>query len=204
MTGKFHMPVHANRIGGGGGHHEMILTQPRGCAVIHGNTVFTQHKPVAGFAHCQLGETVAVDLVEKGRSITSLHVNFTQSGDVADTHGFAGCQDFAVNRLAPMGFTGLREPLRPQPHAHLDKCSALFGSPFMAWRQPCRAKIGAGRATCKGADSHRCIGGTKDCRAGFRNRFSGQFCHHGKPAHIGCLALIGGHAQRGIAFKMFD
>ena len=91
------MPVHTNRIRGGGGHHEMILTQSRCGAIIHGDAIFAQHQPVAGFANGQLSKAVAVYLVEKARGITALHVNFTQSSHIADADGFAGCQDFAVN-----------------------------------------------------------------------------------------------------------
>ena len=34
--------------------------------------------------------------------------------------------------------------------------------------------------------------------------FPANLGHDRKTAHIGCLALIGGHAQGGIAFEMFD
>ena len=33
---------------------------------------------------------------------------------------------------------------------------------------------------------------------------AGQFGHHRKAQHVAGLALIGGHAQRGVAFQMFD
>ncbi len=46
--------------------------------------------------------------------------------------------------------------------------------------------------------------GAEDRCADLWNGFAREFSHHRQAAHVGCLALIGGHAQCGVAFEMLD
>ena len=56
----------------------------------------------------------------------------------------------------------------------------------------------------KRADGGRRIGRAEDRGADLGNRLARQFGHDRKAAHVGRLALIGGHAQRGVAFEVLD
>ena len=85
MAHKFHVLIDLTRVGCGGGHNKMILCHASGGAIIHGDTVLAQHQAIAGFVHGQFGKAVAVDLVEKISSISTLHVDLAQSGAITDS-----------------------------------------------------------------------------------------------------------------------
>ena len=57
---KIQMPHHLPRSGGGGGHQEMVFAQPRRGAVIHDETIFAQHQPIAHPTDGQGAEKVPV------------------------------------------------------------------------------------------------------------------------------------------------
>ena len=198
------MAIHANRICRCCCDSEMVFGQPRRSTVIHGNSIFTQHQAIAGFTNIQLGKTIAVNFIQKGRGIAALHVNFAKRCDITDTDRRAGCCNFTINRLPPMRFSIPRKPLCPIPHAHLDKHRALFFCPFMARRLAYWPKIHIARPPSKYPDSCRAIGWPINCRASIRDRLTSGMRHNCQTQNIRCFALIGGHTQSGIAFKMFN
>ena len=57
---------------------------------------------------------------------------------------------------------------------------------------------------CKGPNGRCSIGRPENGCADLWNGFASQLRHNCEPAHIGRLALICGHAQRGVAFEMFN
>ena len=80
------MTIDADRICRCCGDNKMVFGKARCGAVIHGDTIFTQHQTIADFTNIQLGKTVAIDFVQKRRGIGTLHINFAKCGDVTDTN----------------------------------------------------------------------------------------------------------------------
>ena len=198
------MAKHRDSIGRGGGDHKVVLCQAGGGAIIHGDPIFAQHQSVTCLADGQFGESVAINFVEKCRSICALNVDFSESCDITDTNGLARGPYLSIHGLPPMGFAGFGEPLRAQPQAHLNKDRALLLGPGMAWGLTGGAEICPAIAAREGTNRGWGIGRTEDGCADLWNGFARQLCHNRKPAHIGGLALICGHAQRGVAFEVFN
>src|SRR2546421_11123178 len=101
-----------------------------------------------------------------------------------------------------MLLSGARIILRAQPGAALDKHRALLGGPLMRRGKPDGTKIlspmmAGGRAE---ADRHvrRPIGRGAD----LGNRAAGNLAEDREAGHVRDLALIGRHAERGVALQM--
>jgi hypothetical protein len=89
----------------------VVFGQARGGSVIHRYPVFAQHQTVADLAHGEFAKGVGVDAVEEFGGIGALHVDLAKRGHIADAHGFARRQNLSVDRLAPVGLPGARQPL---------------------------------------------------------------------------------------------
>ena len=72
---ELHVPINADRIGGRGGDHEMILGESRRCAVVHGDAVFAQHQSIARLTHRQLFKPIGVHQVQKFRGVAALNID---------------------------------------------------------------------------------------------------------------------------------
>jgi len=64
--------------GCGGGHHVMILGQPRGGAVIHDMPVLAQHKAVARAAHFERAEHIGIDEIKECACVRPFDVDLTE------------------------------------------------------------------------------------------------------------------------------
>ena len=204
LANEFHVAIDGQGIGGCGCDDEMILRQSPRRAIIQRNSVFAQHQPVTDLADGELCEPVAVNLVKEIGAVHTLHINFAQGRDIAHADGTARRENLTINTFTPMALTLFGEPLRPHPVADLNKHCALFCSPSMAWRQSFWVEILPTMSSCQHTNRGGRIGGAEDRGADLRDRLARQFRHNRKPAHIGRLALIGCHAQRGVAFQVFD
>src|ERR1019366_9352509 len=60
------------------------------------------------------------------------------------------------------------------------------------------------RVTCQSTDGHGTVRRPVACCSDCRHRLSGESGHDSKPVHIGQLALIGRHAERGVTLEMLD
>ena len=181
-----------------------MLAHPGRGAVIKHHAIFAQHQAIAALAHGQSAEGVGIDLIQESARIGALNVDLAQRGHIANTDRAPGCQNLAVHAFAPRRLARFRHPLRAQPVADLDKDRALFGGPFVAGCQAEGFEFLAPRAACQCAHGNRRIGRAVDGGAGGGNGLAGEFGHHGNAQHIAGLALIGRHAQRGIAFQVFN
>ena len=204
MAHEFHMPVNGQGIGGGGCHDKMVLGQTGRSAVIHRNAIFTQHQPIADLANSQFTKAVTVYFVQEYRGICALNVNFSQRCYVAHANGITGRQYFAVDGLAPCGFTCAWEPLRAHPVANFDKDRVLFHSPRMGRCQTGRVKMLADGPTSQHTHGRRGVRRAEDRCADFGDRLASQFGHDRKATHVRCLALIRRHAERRVPFKVLD
>lgn len=74
----------------------------------------------------------------------------------------------------------------------------------MPRRQPRRPKLLAAVMTGECANGHRHLRRPIACRADRRDRLTGQRGHDRKAVDVGQLSLIGRHAERRVAFEMFD
>ena len=198
------MPENRPGLRGGGRDDVVIVSQTGAGAIIKGMAIFAQHQAIAHHAHLQAGHRIGVKPVEEGTRVAALHLDLPQRGHIAEAHARAGGAHLAVHRLAPGGFAGAGKVLRPHPLADLDKNRALRLGPRVGGRQAAGAEIGAGVATAQHTQRHAAIGRAEDGGAGFGDGGARQFRHHRKRGDIGGLALIGGHAQRGPAFQMFN
>ena len=178
----------------------MILSKASRSTVIHHNSILTQHQAIAGFANIQLSKTVAINFIQKGSSITALHINFAKCCDITNTNRCTSCCNLAINRLSPMSLTILWKPLCPVPHAYLDKYGALFFGPVMARRLAYWSKIHIARPPGKYPDSGWAIGWAVNCRASIRNRLASGMRHNRKAQDIRCFTLISCHAKCSVAF----
>ena len=103
-----------------------------------------------------------------------------------------------------MGFARFGKPLRAQPQARFNKdCALLFG-PSMAGGLAGGAEICPAVAASEGPNGGWGIWRPEDGCTDLWDGFACQLGHNCQPAHIGRLALICGHAQRGVAFEMFN
>ena len=172
-------------------------------AVIHHETVFAQHHAIARAPDRQFRHGVDIDPVKKFRSVAALHVDLAQGGHVADADGFAHHACLAVAGLAPCGFARARIPCGALPQAEFDKFGAAFAGQRIRGHQAFGGKALA-RAMCpQRRHRNRHIGRAKGCRADIGDAAVLKRGHERQRRHVGRLALIGGHAQRGIAFQMF-
>ena len=182
----------------------MVFTQPRGRAVVIGNTIFAEHQTIADLADGQCFEAVGIDFVQEFGGVFALNVDLAQRGHVADANGFACHLDLTIDRVTPAFFAGAYKPLRAQPVADLDKgCAILFG-PTVAGGQAGRAEILAACPPGQCAKRDGSVGRAKDGGAGFGDGFARGFGKNCQPCDIRGLALIGRHAHRRIAFEQFD
>ena len=204
LAREFHVAKHHHRVGRGRGHDKVVVRQSRGGAVVVTDPVFAQHQPVSHLAHGQLGKAVGVDFVDEFSRVASLNVDLAKRRHVADADRGARHLDLAVDAVAPAFLAGAREPLGAQPHAGLDEFGPLFFGPGVAGGQAEGAEVFAARPTRECADGHPGVGRAEDCRAGLGDRLACGLGQNRHAQHVCGLALIGGHAQRGVAFKKFN
>ena len=194
------MTIYADCIRCGRCDNEMILSKASSGTVIHDNSILTQHQAIAGFANIQLSKTIAINFIQKGSSITALHINFAKCCYITDTNRSTSCYNLTINRLSPMSLTILWKPLCSVPHAYLDKYRTLFFRPFMARRLTYWPKIHITRPSGKYPDSRWAIGGPVNCRASIRDRLASGMRHNRETQDIRCFTLISCHAKCSVAF----
>ena len=204
LMAELHVLVDARRVGGGGGHEETVGAEPGGGAVVHDEAVLAQHHAVAGAADAEGGEGVDVEAVEEGAGVRALHVDLAERGDVAEAdRGAHGCH-LAADGGEPVGFARLRIPLRAQPGAGFDEHRALLLGPGVRRRTAGRAEVLAAVVAGERADRNRRVGRAEGGGADLGDRAAGQRRHDAERRQVGGLALVGGHAERGVALQVLD
>src|SRR6185369_10499340 len=131
LMAELDMRHHPRRIGGGGGHEEMVRRQARCRAVVKDDAVFAQHEPVARLTDLERRPAVAVEPVEELRSIRPLHIDLAERRHIADADPFAHRLHFADDTVEPIILMSQRKPRRAQPKTGLDKDRASLLRPVM-------------------------------------------------------------------------
>ena len=195
---------HLARRRRGRGHHEMRLRQPRCGAVIHDMPILAQHQAIAHLSDLQRREHVGIDEIEEFARIGPLNVDLAQCGHIADAHRAAHHRDLAVAGLPPGLFAGTREIGGAIPEPGLDHRRAAINRGGMRGGKALRCKgfslpIGTDRG-----QGHRHEGRAIGGGSGLGNGAACGIGQQRQRADIGVLALIGGHALRGVALHMLD
>ena len=94
--------------------------------------------------------------------------------------------------------------LRAQPGTGLDEHGALLGCPLVRGRQPRRAEMLAAMRAGERADRHRHGRRAIAGGAGRGDGLAGERGHHGEAVDVRQLALVGRHAERGVALEVLD
>ena len=109
-----------------------------------------------------------------------------------------------VTRRQPVVLAGAREPLRAQPLARLHECSAALLRPAVTGGEARGLEVLAAMRPGKGADRDGRVGRARGGRAQLRDGALGERGHDGVAVDAGGLALIGRHAERGVALQQLD
>ena len=189
-------------IGRGRGHQEIVVAEPPGGAVVERDAVLAQHQAVARLADGQRRKHVGVDAVEKRRRIRPLHGDLAERGDIDDAG--AGAHR---SRLAHIGlldaFARLAVDHRPEPQSGGIHPRAMLDVPVMHRRQPLglQVAVALGGERAK-RDRRKRRAETR--RADIVDRRAHRIGHDGEAGHVGGLALVGCHAERGVALQVLD
>ena len=197
---------HLAGVGRGGGHEEVLVAEARRGAVVEDEAVLAQHQRRSG----------------RGRPAASRRC-WRRAGRGRRRRRGPGCRSCRASRrrrcrpplrtaftsrvqLASQSSPGRGEPLRAQPEAGLDEGGAVLRRPVM------RGGAGGSGAEClalaRGPPARRgrpaCrAGGTWWCRSRAM-RLAAQAGHDGEAVDVGRLALVGRHAERGVALEVLD
>ena len=201
LLAEFEMLHHLDRVGGGGGHEITIVGEPRRGAVIEHKAILAQHQPVARLAHRQGREGVGIDAIEEGARVTPLHVDLAERGDVAHPDLASHRRHLAVHRILRL-LSGPRIIERAKPRPGLDEDGTLLLGPTMRSRKTRGTEILPAVMAGKGADGHGGEGRAEGRAADRADIASGDGSEHRRAIRVGDLALVGRHAERGVALEM--
>ena len=183
-----------------------IVGQARGRAVVHHEAVLAQHHAVARLADRQGGERVDVEAVEEVADVGALHVDLAEGRDVAEP-------DRRRARRAPRG-----RPLASQfVSPWRGKLAARSHGPASMNTAPCSAAsawVGVSRVGRKSRAAMMAGEGARArpaCRRPEHGRrrspaidLPGSSAMIARPLTLDSLALVGRHAERGVALEMLD
>ena len=204
LGAELHVLQHLGRVGGGGGDDVAVLGEARGGAVVQHQPVLAQHQAVARLADGQGLPAVGVEAVEELGRVRALQVDLAERGHIAHADAGAHGAHLAVDAAEPVGLAGPRIPLRAQPVARLDEHGAVLLRPSVRRRQPRRPEVLAAVRARQRADRDRREGRAEGGRAGLRDGLGGELGHQREAGDVGGLALVGGHAERGVALEVLD
>ncbi len=195
---------HPRGVHRGGGRQEMLRPEPRCCPVVQNEAVLAQHDAVTGSPHRQGREGVDVDAVEEFSGVRPLDVDLAQGRDVGHADVGTRVAGLAGRGVEPVPLSVAREPLRPDPLPRFGEGGAPGLRPAVAGRAPVGAEIHAPVGAREGRDRHGDRGRPGDRGSGIAEAPARQLGHDRLADDRAGLALIGGHAQRGVAFQMLE
>ena len=191
------------RLRGGRGHVELVLGDARRGAVIQHDAVVVQHHAIAHLADGQLGEAVDIDAVQELRRVRTLDVDLAECGHIGEAHAAAHELHFLhIGRLGRIAGPGVIPGALPQ--SGVDEGGAVLLVPVVERRAAHRAEVRAHRAACNRAHSERRVRRAESGGARVRNGDAAIFGHQGQRIDVGGLALVGAHAERGVALQVLD
>jgi hypothetical protein len=179
----------------------MIFAQPHRHPVICQEAVLVQHQAIAAAPGLQRREHVGVDAVEEFGCIGSLEFDLAQGRCVKQPDLVAHRQDLAVDGSpAVLARTWVAVWSSPVPDRL--EIGIVGNVPVKDGSAPHRQEqslpLGAGNRT----ERHRGIGRTKCRIADHRKGLAGRLGNHSEAGDVRRLALVGPHAESGIALGM--
>ena len=197
------MRHHLHRLRRGGGQKKARGRKARGGAVIEHGGVVVQHHAIARLAHRQAGKSIHIDPIEKLRHIRTLELDFAERRDIGNAHPCAHQTHFLDIRR----FRTIAGPAvipGPQPRTGLDEHGGIGSVPVMERRAPDRAEVMADAAPRKRTERHRCVGRPEGGCHAHACTLTAHPGHQADGVQVAGLALIGGHAERGVALQVLD
>ena len=183
---------------GGRGDQIMMFAEPRGGAVVEYDAVLAQHQAIARAADRQFGERVDVQAIEEGSGIRALHVDLAERGDIAQADGLTHRTGFTQD-WTPAGLPALGVIERTQPCAGFQENGTSAGVPVVQRRAADRLEVLAGLAAGETGEADRRHIGTERRHSDAIDRLGARFCQDRHANQTAGLALVGGHAVRGVA-----
>ena len=203
MQQKLQVAHHLGRLRRGGRHEKLGFADARGGAVVHDDAVFAQHETVARLAHGQFGKSVDVDPVQKLGGVGPLHINFAQGGRVGHAHAVAHKFHLGLVSLPQRGAVGA-VPQRAQPQAGFHLHAAVGFVPIVHGGAALWLEMRAHIAPGQRAQACRGVGRAEGGGACGSHVDAARSSHQAQAVEVGGFALVGAHAQRGVALEVLD
>ena len=182
---------------------ERVIGEARDRAVVEHHAVLAQHEPVARLADGKPSHRVAVQPVEELGRVGALHVDLAERRDVDQADRFAHAARLAQGRGEQV-LAGARVVARPPPEPGVDELGAGRDVPVVHRREPQRTEVRADLAAGERAERDRRVGRPEGRRPDRVDRLVAQVRHQGEADDVAGLALLGAHAERGVALEMLD
>ena len=179
----------------------MLVRYLRDHAIVVDHAALGQHEAVANASRLQRRDRMIGVVVDQRARVGADHLDLAQRRGIEDAHRLARSQRLARNLV--LGLAGT-EPGRPQPAAIFAEHRA--GLAVLVFEREAAHRIEQLPAPAPGdhrqrhGDEGRPVGG----RARLGDGPAGDGSHRGKAVHVRGLALVGCHAERGVALQMLD
>src|SRR5678816_1642085 len=134
----------------------MVLTQPRGHAVIKDNSVSLAHHSVAALPFRQCRKHICIDAVEKNSCIGSLYIDLSECRSIHHSDPLTCSNTFTPNGIMH-AFSRFRKVPRPFPLPDIFEYGTRFHMPLVQRCDADRIRKLSAFATCQCSKRHRHI-----------------------------------------------
>ena len=172
-------------------------------SVVQHHSVLAKHQAVATASHGQAVPRIGVDPVQKLDRVGAADQDLSERGHVHDPHCIAHSQRFPCDGRS-LVLAGLRVVEGPLPLAHVLEDGAGFLVPGMHRRSANRVGQGADVTPGDSTERDGFVGRSEGRRAHCGNRRAKRAGKNRETRHVSGLALVGAHAQGGIALQVLD
>src|SRR6266436_1499174 len=110
-------------------HEKAIVRKAGSRAVVHDETILTQHRAITCLADCECRPVIDVEPVEEECGIWSLNIDLAERRHIAEANGGSDAPHLAVHYLQPVAIARAGKILSTQPESGLDKDRVLLLGP---------------------------------------------------------------------------
>src|SRR5262249_44007712 len=135
LMAELHVLKHLCSVGGGCRHEKAIVRKAGSRAVVHDETILTQHRAITCLADCERRPDINVEPVEEECGIRSLNSDLAERRHIAEANGGSDAAHLAVHRLQPVAIARAWKILSTQPEPGLGKDRILLLGPGVRGRQ---------------------------------------------------------------------
>ena len=182
---------------------EPVLGQPRDDTVIEHLAVLGEQQAVAHPSDRQVGERVQVHQVEEGAGVGARDLDLAERRGIEQPGALAQGTHLARDGVG-LALVATREAGRAQPAAVLVEAGTEADLLGVQRRVSQRRVQGAAPLAGEGAERHRRVGRPERGGADRRQVAAGVGGEQRKTVDVAGAALVGRHAERGVAFQMLD